>query len=203
MSRPSEGFGPTLDYIAQFLSLDDRSAYRDLVVRFRHFVQVHKHSGLPDFANELASIHSFICRSEANQSTRAMICGIFFGPGFILVNTYRLKDLLVRSKSGMNNCFQRLGYDVMRPSNEIISLFEQLLPDLDQTAFQVKQWCLRIETESCKSKFVSHIPGEIAATFETERIPQKTDAKPTPASPDLSPLDVRFLLNRDPRDSQK
>jgi hypothetical protein len=132
-----------------------------------------------------------------------MLCGIFFGPGFILVNTYRLKNLLVRSKSGMNNCFQRLGYDVMRPSNEMISLFEQLLPDLDQSAFQPKQWCLRIETESCKRQFESHIPAAIAATFETERIPQKSEQKPTPTSPDLSLLDVRFLLNRDPRDPQK
>jgi hypothetical protein len=50
---------------------------------------------------------------------------------------------------------------------------------------------------------VCRIPGELSVTFETERIPQKIDAKPTPTSPDLSPLDVRFLLNRDPRDPQK
>jgi hypothetical protein len=112
----------------------------------------------------------------------------------------------------MNNCFQRLGYDVMRPSNEIVALFEQLLPDLDPRAFQTKQWCLRIETASSKTTFPSHIPPAIADTFVTERIPKGRDVKPPgpklpepkpPEPKDISPLDVRYLLNRDPPGTEK
>jgi hypothetical protein len=202
MPRHADPLGPPADCISQFLSADDRCAYRDLVVRFRAFIQTHKHSRLPDFVDQLQSIHQFICRSQAAQSLRAMVCGVFFGPGFILVNTNRLKEILVRTKSGMNSCFQRLGYDVMRPSNEIVALFGQLLPDLDQRAFQLKQWCLRIETDDSKTKFPSHIPPAIADAFETERIPKGGDARHQEEK-NISPLDVRSLLNRDPHGAKK
>jgi hypothetical protein len=202
MLRDEDALGPPVDYLSQLLSAEDQSAHRDLAVRFRAFIQAHKHSGLSDFVDQLQSIHQFICRSPVGQSVRAMACGVFFGPRFILVNTNRLKELVSRSKSGMNNCFQRLGYDVMRPSNEIIALFGQLLPNLDPRAFQTKQWCLRIETEISKKTFPSHIPPEIADSFETERIPRVHDVKP-PESKDISPLDVRFLLNRAPPGGEK
>jgi hypothetical protein len=124
-----------------------------------------------------------------------MACGIFFGPRFILVNTHRLKNLLVRSKSGMNGSFQKLGYEVMRPSNDIIGLFQRLLPSFYPEFFQVNKWCLRIETDNSKMSFRSHIPDAVLATFETERI----IPKPQPTFPtDRFPLDLRLLLNRDP-----
>jgi hypothetical protein len=84
-------------------------------------------------------------------------------------------------------------------SNEIITLFEQLLPDFNQWAFQAKQWWLRLETDDCKIMFASHIPLAIAETFEKERIPVKKEAKTDELlKTEISPLDVRFLLNRDP-----
>jgi hypothetical protein len=183
-----------------FLSDDDRASYADLALRFRRFAEQHKHSGLSDFTDQLQTVQKFICHSEAQQSVRALACGLFFGPGFILVNTNRLKNLFVRSKSGMNNYFQRLGYDVMRPSNEIVDLFEALMPELDQRAFQIKQWCLRIEAKNCKTTFPSHIPAAIADGFERERIPVRP---PQADSPVTFPLDVRSLLNREPSHTQK
>jgi hypothetical protein len=204
MSVPLDSGAGYLDYTLQFLPPDDQCAYSDLSVRFREFSQFKKRSGLHDFADQLTSVHDFICLSDARQSIRALVCGIFFGPRFILVNTYRLKDLLQRSKSGLNNCFQKLGYDVMRPSNEIIGLFEKLMPEIDLHAFQIKQWCLRIETEMCKFTYAPHVPLEIAMTFEQERIPIKLETQPPEVSePAVCPLDIRFLLNRDPPDVYK
>jgi hypothetical protein len=186
---------------ANFLSDDDYAAYTDLTVRFRLFLEEHKHSRLGDFTNQLLTVHKFICYSDTQQSFRALACGVFFGPGFILVHTNRLKTLFLRSKSGMNNCFQRLGYDVMRPSNDIIDLFGGLMPKLDQRAFQIKQWCLRIETKISKTSFPSHIPPAIADNFERKRIPvrpQVSQAGPVM----IFPLDVHFLLNRKPSCAQ-
>jgi hypothetical protein len=182
-----------IDYLGQFLSNQDYNAYVELAAHFQRFVQTHRHSGLDEFTEQITAIHDLICRSDASQSLRAMICGIFFGQGFILVNTCRLKFLVRRSKSGMNSWFQRMGYDVMRPSNAVIDLFQKLLPDFDQRAFQPKQWCLRIETENSKVKFESHIPKHLLENFEADRIPLKD---PGPVSP--SPFDIRALLNRDP-----
>jgi hypothetical protein len=183
----------SIDYLAQFLSRQDYNAYIELAAHFQRFVQTHRHSGLEEFTEQITATHDFICRSDTSQSLRAMICGIFFGQRFILVNTCRLKFLVRRSKSGMNSWFQRLGYDVMRPSNAVIDLFRKLLPDFDQRAFQPKRWCLRIETENSKVKYESHISKHLLDNFEAERIPVRD---PRPATP--SPFDIRALLNRYP-----
>jgi hypothetical protein len=175
------------------LSKDDLTAYATISSRFRANVHGRKHSGPANFSEQLRTLHSFICRSESNRSLRAMLCGIFFGRGFICVNTFRLKKLLLRSKSGMNNRFQKLGYDVMRPSRDLIELFQALLPDVDQGVCLVRQWCLRIQTDESKLTFESHIPEEVAATFEVERI----KVRDLPGR-EVSPLDVRSLLNREP-----
>jgi hypothetical protein len=191
---PSSG-----DFLGKLLSKEDHSAYLELSARFRRLADARPHSGLKEFSDQLTAVHGFICRSPINQSLRAMACGIFFGPGFILVNTHRFKNLLIRSKSGMNSSFQRLGYDVMRPSSEIVGLFQRLLPSFDPQVFQVNKWCLRIETDTSTMSFKSHIPDIIAATFETDRILPKQDVRQPPESPvDVFPLDVRLLLNREP-----
>jgi hypothetical protein len=180
-----------IEFLRQRLTADDRTAYFALCSKFLRFEQTHNHSGPEEFYEQIAAVHDFICRSDYDSSLRAMICGIFFGGRFVLVNTLRLKDLLRRSKSGMNGCFQRLGYDVMRPSNEIVQLFDKLLPDVDQRAFQIKQWCLRIETRTSKVTWSLHIPAEIVMTFEVQRIPPRNQAQ-------AWPLDIRCLLNREP-----
>ena len=105
--------------LLQLLPKEDKQAYYDMVNHFRVVTAAHKHSGVKEFHKQLNSAHAFISRSLKDQSLRSMLCGIFFGRGFILVNTARFKDLLCRSKSGMNNCFQKLRYDVMRPSMKL------------------------------------------------------------------------------------
>jgi hypothetical protein len=193
--------GLLTDFMTKFLSAEDRSAYDDMAARFQAVIEAKPHSGLKEFSEQITSVHGFIRRSEVSQSLRAMVCGIFFGPRFILVNTSRLKNLLGRSKSGMNNHFQKLGYDVMRPSNEIIGLFQRLLPHMAPQLFQLNKWCLRIETDGSKMTFLSHIPDEIAATFETERISPKAEQGQKGTErfrADLFPWDLRCLLNRDP-----
>jgi hypothetical protein len=164
------------------LSKEDHAEYLELSSRFRTFIQTRRHATTADFPEQLKCLHAFITKSASNQSLRAMLCGIFFGRGFILVNTFRLKELLVRSKSGVNHCFQTLGYGVMRPSKDLNALFQVLLPRMDPRSFQLTQWCLRIETEDSAIAFPSHIPEAVAATFEVERIPPKEDT----------------LLNREP-----
>jgi hypothetical protein len=179
--------------LLDFLPAEDRNAYFEMLSSFRRLIAPQRRPRLPDFSAQLKALHEFICRSPINQSVRAMICGIFFGRGFILVHTVRLKELLVRSKSGLNHCFQGLGYDVLRPSNDLSILFRILMPTLDTQLFQLRQWCLRIETENSTITFASHIPDEAVATFEVDRIPVKEAA---PREPFL--LDVRWLLNREP-----
>jgi hypothetical protein len=187
MSDPRRGGAEWKEYILSGLPKEDQIAYTTLTANFHAFIQGHRHSGVKEFRRQLEAVYNFIRSSSRNESLRAMLCGIFFGRGYILVNTARFKALLCRSKSGMNNCFQKLEYDVMRPSNDIVDLFRRLLPRLDERSFNLKQWCVRLETEKNVVRFESHIPECYARRFEMNRIPQKNAE---------TPFDLSALLNR-------
>ena len=178
----------------------DQQAYASMRKHFQIVINTHKHSGVTQFHKQLEAVHEFILRSVENQSLRSMLCGVFFGRGFILVNTARFKDLLYRSKSGMNNCFQKLKFDVMRPSNDIVRLFQELLPSVDQAAFNLNQWCVRLETEETKVRFTPTIPDSVACNFEIERIPSQRplarDNQQIFTGPPEVLLNVKFLLNK-------
>ena len=189
----------SVQLLLQLLSAEDRDAYLEMAHRFQVSLATHRHSGVKEFEQQLQTVHSFIMRSNKDQSKRSMICGVFFGGGFILVNTARFKDLLARSKSGMNNCFQKMSYDVMRPSNEIVTLFKRLLPDVDQGTFNLNQWCVRIETEESMTKFPPTIPDSVARTFEIERIPAQrigwvADQPPRPVQTPHGDPEVIFAV---------
>ena len=92
-----------------------------------------------------------------------------------------------------------MSYDVMRPSNEIVTLFKRLLPDVDQGTFNLNQWCVRIETEESMAKFPPTIPDSVARTFEIERIPAQrigwvADPPPRPVQTPQGDPEVIFAV---------
>jgi hypothetical protein len=107
----------------------------------------------------------------------------------------------------MNGCFQRLGYDVMRPSQDIVCLFTRLLPNVNPEFFAVRQWCVRLVGEESTVCFAPSMPDSIASMFEVHRIPSQrmaidgnaTLAEVAKEDPkDLDLLDIQSLLNRQP-----
>lgn len=195
---------PAILSLMSLLPEDDVHAYTNLQNHFQMVISTHKHSGVSQFRKQLEAVHSYILRNHENQAIRAMLCGIFFGREYILVNTARFKDLLYRSKSGMNNCFQKLHYDVMRPSNDIITLFQKLLPRVSQDVCNVNQWCVRLATDQTTVRFAPTIPDSVACSFEIDRIPSQrtpltTESTPTRekgSAPIANLLDVASLLNK-------
>ena len=194
------------------LPLEERSQYQHLIDSISQDVQgTRRHSGLTEFVKHISLVHRFIARGNSNDSLRGIVCGVEFGRGFILVNTDRLKKVLFRSKSCMNGYFQRLGYDVMRPSHDIVCLFTRLLPNVNPEFFAIRQWCVRLVGEQSSVCFLSNLPDSIASTFETHRIPsqrllhesQKLAAKNADATGNnnndkaaLNLFDISSLLNR-------
>ena len=192
--------------VVRLLPLEERAEYQSLVNSISSDVQkTRMHSGLTEFVKHISLVHRFIARGNSNDALRGIVCGVEFGRGFILVNTARLKNVLFRSKSCMNGCFQRLGYDVMRPSHDIVCLFTRLLPNVNPEFFALRQWCVRLVGEESKVCFLSNLPDSIASSFEMHRIPsqrllhesQRMEAKATEENekPPISLLDIRSLLN--------
>jgi hypothetical protein len=198
--------GTTCDLL-RLLPADERGQYQILVDSIA--CDVHngrKHPALTEFVKHITLVHKFIMRGNPGDPLRGIVCGVEFGPGFILVNTDRLKKLLLRSKSYMNGGFQRLGYDVMRPSQDLESLLTRLLPNVNPEFFALKQWCVRLVCEDSVICFASNIPAHIAKSFEANRIPcqamspsQKTLAELAKKDhEELDLISVESLLNRRP-----
>jgi hypothetical protein len=121
-----------------------------------------------------------------------MAGGVFFGPGYILINSSRLKDVLKRSKSGLNLCLQRLGYGRMRPSSDLVRLFVRLMPGISEGVMQVRNWAVRTEPATSGLCLESLIPAEAAADFERKRLRRSAvsaqAAKPVPGLEWSTPL---------------
>lgn len=156
----------------KLLPIEEMSQYKVLIDTISSDVlRARRHSGLSEFIKHITLVHKFVRQGNSNDSLRGIVCGVEFGRGFILVNTDRLKKILYRSKSCMNGCFQRLGYDVMRPSHDLACLFTRLLPSVNPEFFAIRQWCVRLVTDQCTLCFLSNMPDAIASNFEVHRIP--------------------------------
>jgi hypothetical protein len=189
--------------MVRLLPVNDRGQYTQLVESiFQDLDKSRKHSSIPEFIKHISLVHRFIARGNSNDALRGVVCGVEFGRGFILVNTERLKKILFRSKSCMNGCWQRLGYDVMRPSHDVVCLFTRLLPHVSPEFFAIKQWCVRLVSDDSRICFAANLPEGIA--FEVQGVsstkwlttPQRTIAEIVQEGhEEFKFWDVKSLLN--------
>jgi hypothetical protein len=176
------------------LSLEDRTEYEGLLNTISRDMQ-QKQTGIPSFINHLSLVHKFVRRGNAGDALRGLVCGVEFGPGFFFVHTTRLKKVLSRSKSCLNGCFQRVGYDVIRSSQEIVSLFGHLFPNVNPELFALRQWCVRLAREGTALSFTPSLPESFCETLQTVPwVPHKSDPK---SHEKANFLDIRSLLNGD------
>jgi hypothetical protein len=178
------------------LPLDERCQYESLVGAICTEVQAaHKHPGVTSFVKHMSLVHGFIARGNIRDPLRGVVCGVEFGRGFLLVNTGRLKKVLFRSKSCMNVCFQRLGYDVMRPSPDIVALFSRLIPNVNPELFAIRQWCVRLARDG---SLLFAANGMDSLAGKVEAAPVFTIPFDCGPREDFNFLDIRSLLNPHP-----
>jgi hypothetical protein len=155
----------------KLLPLEERGQYQTLVSGIAADVEgTRKHSGVAEFVKHVSLVHRFITRGNRNDPLRGVVCGVEFGRGFVLVSTDRLKKVLYRSKSCMNGCWQRPGYDVMRPSHDIVTFFTRLLPNVNPEFFAIRQWCVRLVRDGNRLCFVSNLPDSLGDVFDVQRL---------------------------------
>lgn len=151
-----------------------------------------RNMGMSTFMKHLSMIHAFVCKRDAFDALRGVICGIEFGTNSFLVNTGRLKELMFRSKSCMNGCFQKLGYNVCRPAQDVATLFAQILPGYGNHLCTARQWCVRKATDAATLRMPPNISIEIVGgPSSVPSSPVEETAKEDPAFM----FDIHSLLN--------
>lgn len=118
--------------------------------------------GMSTFIKHLNLIHRFVVRDDGGDALRGLVCGILFGNGFLLVNTEKLKRLTKRSKSCVNGCFQKLGFNVFRETQDLNGFFSKLFPNIDPSLLNSRHWCIRKASDEAPICFIASIPLDIS-----------------------------------------
>jgi hypothetical protein len=94
----------------------------------------------------------------------------------LLVNVTHLKRLMFRSKSCVNGCFQRLGYEICRPASNPAELLTQMIPGTAPNMFAPSQWSARRATAEATVLFMPNTSIDIATSGPAPSQPSSPDA---------------------------
>lgn len=131
------------------------------------------------FTEIIESLKQFVMRGDSDDKNRALVCGIYWFPDSIAVNTQQLMLMLSKCKSSINNSFQLLGYGTIptgaNASPELIRLF----PEFKNNYAQLRQWTIRqMMNQGNQSKTLLEIIQRTNQTFYTPP-PNQFEVKPT------------------------
>lgn len=92
----------------------------------------------------LSAIKSFVVRNDQDDWRRALVCGIYWMPDGIAINTRQLRILLSKCKSSINALFQNLGYTTTPASSEFASALVRIFPMLKDNFPELRKWTQRV-----------------------------------------------------------
>ncbi|OHT12710.1 hypothetical protein TRFO_17438 [Tritrichomonas foetus] len=127
------------------LSPADQNEYNKLMNYFENVqnARIREYSHLISFQKEINLILDFVnCRSEGRE-IRALHVGLAQNENFIGVNSQKLKALMHRCKSSINNSFQQLGYDSIKSRTKANTYLLSILPSIANNSNAGRQWTVR------------------------------------------------------------
>lgn len=126
------------------LSFPDQCEFLRLSTFFRYASDRNKRNmALSTFQKHIALIRTFVVRGDYTDFDRGLACGLQFGPNYMLVNTKRLKLFMGRSKSCLNGCFHKSGFNVTRISSEENRVISEFSRRFGKPLPFPRQWCIR------------------------------------------------------------
>ena len=159
--------------LPDFLSLlspADKLEYEALASLFKSQATLpNRDRRLKTFDDELDEIKKYACRSNDGDVRRSLVCGIFWFPDGVCINTRQLRLLLGKSKSAINTALSKLGYEpfaVREKAEEQRKLLE-LLPMLKNNISASRQWTIRTKNQpETQAAPPASEPAEPAVTNE-------------------------------------
>ena len=126
---------------------EDKIQYLELKKKFQDSIkQINKPRHHSSFVRDLNDICAYVERRDDFVDVRAIVCGIYFGKGFVCINTQQLKRLICRCKSSINNGLQSMGYSSSK--GKIRTILCQTMPHLKEDTHLLRQWTLRGASEN-------------------------------------------------------
>ena len=178
-SQQNENISGVPEKYWNMLPTDDKNAYLTLKKQFADgsLIQSNKQRHQSTFRKDLNDVSAYIDRRDEQVDVRAIVCGIYFGKGFVCINTKQLKHLIGRCKSSINNGLQSMGYTSSK--GKIRQILSTSMPALKDDTSLLRQWTLRGGQQNAvplagKSAIITafyNSPPEIKISSERRTLP--------------------------------
>lgn len=121
--------------------------------------------GITTFVNALNMIINYTNKDDSERYIRCQYCGICqINDETIALNVNKLKNLLGRSKSSINQCFNKYGYYGVSKTTENFKTLVDIIPNLGTDFRELKKWSIRVKY--CNSESNSADISDYFSTFE-------------------------------------
>ena len=191
-------YGRGIDPMQKFWSRISPEDQIDFIRLRNSFLQNAKFSSkdrrVVAFRNELIIALKYIEKRSDNIEMRSIITGLSFCGPLIAVNNRQLKLFTGRCKSSINGSFQQLGYGAVKTKAKAKACVVDLLPSLATEPQLLRQWTVRIATDSVPFCFVScpkNVP--ILSIIESDFVEEAKQSigSSDPSSAEGSPLQAK------------
>ena len=95
------------------------------------------------FSEALDAIKAYAIRGDGEDWRRCLVCGIFWLPEGIAINTRQLRLLIFKCKSSINGSLQKMGFNTNVSRTEAANIMINALPMLKDNTSELRQWTVR------------------------------------------------------------
>ena len=125
------------------LTKEDQEGYRRLKKSFSKAGKIGKGQATEIFLKGLEDIRMYVFRKEEDWQIRAYICGIVWYNNLVAVFVKFLAFLLCRSKSSVNDLFNKLNFGTVPPLSQDGQMMRDLFPALNNDPQELRHWTVR------------------------------------------------------------
>ena len=91
----------------------------------------------------MLAIKAFCLQGNNDDWKRCLVCGMFWHPDGIGINTHQLRTLIFKCKSSINGSLQKLGFDDTLGRTETANAIVRMFPILKDRTSEIRQWTIR------------------------------------------------------------
>jgi hypothetical protein len=164
----------------EMLGPDDQTAYRTMRDRLTEFAAKTKRARTNDsFCEILQQLKQFVCRGDAGDSIRGLVCGIVWLDDGIAINTHQFRLVSSKCKSSINAAFQGLGYGTTPSAAAISAELVRLFPFMQNNFALLRQWTIRQRVDAPSPKLSEIVHQRLSECSKQEEITPPPARDPT------------------------
>jgi hypothetical protein len=121
-----------------------------------------RNTRLSELRKVMDTLRSFQARSEEDTWKRYLVSGFCEVGNALAVNVSQLHKVIYKCRSSVNGSLRRMGYSVEVKTAEVYEELFRAIPLLRHSRNEVRQWTIRMKSDSFQAEETSDDPFSIA-----------------------------------------